>query len=143
MGYYIQQTDSDIFIPKELFPLALQAIKKIMLDTKKMNGGSWDADGPQERWYSWVDTSEVLKAETLKDALDAWRWEAYLSEGGDIADLTFVGEKSGQDEILLNVIAPYVKEGSYVSMRGEDGELWRWYFDGERCVEKYGRVVYE
>jgi hypothetical protein len=142
MGYYISQTDSEFFIPKEVFALALQDIKSIMGNTNDMMGGSWGGEKPPEKWYSWVDTESVLKAETLKDALDAWRWEACLSGEGDIIDLTFGGEKSGQDEVILSTIARYVKDGSYICMRGEDGELWRWYFDGNRCVEQYGRVVY-
>lgn len=143
MGYYISQTDSKFFIPKEVFPLALQDIKSIMGNTDDMNGGSFGGDRPPEKWYSWVNTETVLEANNLKDALHAWRWEAYLSEEGDITDINFVGEKSGQEEVLFNIIARYVKDGSYVSMRGEDGEMWRWYFDGERCIEQYGRVVYE
>lgn len=142
MGYYISQVDSKFFIPKELFGPALAAIREVMYDSDSMQGGAWNAEGRSERWYSWVSTEEVMKAETLKEALWAWRWEAYIDENGDIADISFQGEKSGQEEVLWRALAPHVKDGSYICMRGEDGEHWRWFFQNRRCNEQYGRIVY-
>lgn len=138
MGYYIQQTEDRFFIPKEFHGLALAAIKDFM--TKKYS----DSDGEYIGWFSWVNTQEVVSAKTLHDALYAWRWEAYPSDGeSDIESIHFLGEKSGQDEELFRVLAPYVKEGSYIAMRGEEGDLWRWYFDGQTCREQEGRVVWD
>lgn len=143
MGYYMNQEETNFFIPKEYHGLMLQKIKSLMVDTDAMRGGSWGGGGVVEKWYSWVHTQTVLEAVTVQDALKAWRWEPDLNEEGDIVYLSFIGEKSGQDDVILNAIAPYVKEGSYISMRGEDGALWQWFFDGKELKEKYGRVVYE
>jgi hypothetical protein len=143
VGYYITQQDSKFFIPKELFGPALATIKELMQDTDSMVGGSWNEDGTSQRWFAWVSTEEVMQSETLKDALWAWRWEAFIDDNGDIADLSFQGEKSGQEAVLFEALSPHVKEGSYICMRGEDGEHWRWFFRDNRCIEQSGRIVYE
>jgi hypothetical protein len=143
MGYCMDMQDCKFHIPAAHFADALAAIKALMHNTEAMTGGSWSGGVMVERWYSWVNTNEVLEAETLSDALAAWRWEAHLSENGDVTYLYFRGEKSGQDDVLFRAIAPYVTSGSYVCMRGEDGALWRWYFEGGRCIEQEGRVFYE
>jgi hypothetical protein len=143
MGYCMWQDDCDFVIKAANFPAALQAIKDLMVNKEEMDGGSWSGGVMVERWYSWVHTDAVMESETLIDALSAWRWDAEERENGDIYFISFTGEKSGQDEILFRAIAPYVKNGSYICMRGEDGALWRWYFDGGVCKEQEGRVIYE
>lgn len=143
MGYYMDMQDCKFHIPAAHFADALSAIKALMHDTGAMHGGAWSGGEKVERWYSWVNNSAVLEAETLADALSAWRWDAHLSDNGDVSYLYFRGEKAGQDDVLFRAIAPYVTSGSYVCMRGEDGALWRWYFEGGRCLEQEGKVFYE
>ena len=143
MGYYIEQTDSKFFIPHTDFDKALTAIKAIMYSQDKMRGGSWGPDGKTERWYAWVNTDEVLQSQTLVEALDCWRWKARTDSFDNVCGIEFAGEKSGQDDLLFDAIAPYVESGSYVVMRGEDGEVWRWYFEEGTCVEQAGRVSYQ
>lgn len=140
MGYCMTQTDTRFFIPQEFHGLALAAIKELMLEKYTADNGM-----SVIRSYRWVGTDEVVQSQTLQDALHAWRWEVpyHPNDSGDIDGLYFRGEKSGADNTLFRVLAPYVKEGSYISMRGEDGALWRWYFDGQRCIEQHGRVVWE
>ena len=143
MGYCMDQTDSKFHIPASKFTDALAAVKALMLDTASMSGGSWTGGDKVERWYALVNTESVLEAETLTDALYAWRWRAYTNDSEDIAIIYFHGEKSGQDDILFKAIAPYVTAGSHVAMHGEDGAVWRWYFDGTNCIKQKGKVVYE
>jgi len=143
MGYCIEMTEGNFHIPAAKFGDALAAVKALILNTDAMHGGSYEGGERVERWYSWVNNAAVLESETLVDALDAWRWEAYCGDSEDISLIYFRGEKLGQDDILFRALAPYVTAGSYVAMRGEDGALWRWYFDGTNCIEQEGRVVYE
>jgi hypothetical protein len=139
MGYCMHQTEASFFIPKEYHGIALAAIKDFMLKQHTADSGMQVI-----RSYSFVNTEEVVQSQKLQDALYAWRWEADSDDGNeDIDGIYFRGEKSGEDEYLFRVLAPYVKEGSYISMRGEDDALWRWYFDGQKCIEQYGRVIWE
>jgi hypothetical protein len=138
MGYYVKNTESHFFIPKEYHGMALQAIKDFMLKTYTADSG----DQVIRSFYR-VSTDDVVSSDTLFDALNAWRWDAYTEENGDIIDLSFDGEKLGEDELLFHVISPYVKEGSFIVMHGDDNYTWRWYFNGKTCKEQAGRIIWE
>lgn len=136
MGYCIRQREScfEVFNKES----ALAAIKALATQTHRMNGGSSDGS----RWFSWVNTSEFLNAKTFEEAMRAWRWD-YGDEDFETAWLDFTGEKSGDDKILFDAIAPFVKAGSYIEMEGEDGEIWRWCFNGHSCETCTGRVTFD
>jgi len=129
-------------IPAASFGEALSAIKSLMTDTSNMAGSCFGGGVEMGRWYAWVHTETVLQSQTLMEALEAWRWMPFINNDGDIDHISFRGEKMGQDEVLFQALAPYVTSDSYIAMRGEDGALWRWYFQNGSCLEQEGRVVY-
>lgn len=129
MGYCIEQMESEFAIPSENFDQALSAVKGMM-------------DGYPTPYYSWVVNEEVTHAKSLVEALWAWRWEAVVKEG-DIHFIVFCGEKLGADDHLFRVLAPFVRSGSYISFRGEDGALWQFYFENGTMRERQGRVIFE
>ena len=81
---------------------------------------------------------------TVSGALMDHGWEPGFNDNGDIVYLSFIGEKASDEdeEIVLKAIAPYVRELSYIGMRGEDGDMWRWYFVGGKCYELYATIVW-
>jgi hypothetical protein len=100
----------------------LEALKAIKLLVGKETIS--DASG---KHFSWVNTEDFSNARYIEDALEAWRWEVeFDDESNDIVGINFSGEK---------LIAPYVEAGSYIQMQGEDGEMWRWVFDGATVKE--------
>lgn len=136
MGYCMSMEECDFRILKENFSKALKAVKGLA-------GKETIRDG-SGRHFSWVDTAEFMNAGTLEAALTAWRWHPLIDTSyGHIIDLEWEGEKSGDDEILFDAIAPFVEKGSYIQMIGEDGYRWRWKFDGKKCVEVGSRVVWD
>lgn len=58
----------------------------------------------------------------------------------DIIDIDFMSECLGSNKELFDVIAPYVEKDSYIEMSGEEGEIWRWVFDGKDYQEKEPNV---
>lgn len=86
--------------------------------------------------FAWVETKTLERASCVEDHLREWRWRPVLNDQGDIAGLHFEGEKLGDDKQLLDALAPFVDAGSFLVMHGEDGAVWRWYFDGSTCVEQ-------
>ena len=54
---------------------------------------------------------------------------------GNITDLDFTGEKLWDHDEMFKEIAPYVEDGSYIEMHGEDGSMWRWVFKNGVCHE--------
>lgn len=124
MGYGMSQTDSSFFIAKKDRTKVKAAIKALMSRPGE----------PRDRTFRWVDTATVLGARTVDEQLQEWRWSTEYDDSGNIVDLVHDGEKMGDDIELFKAIAPYVKPGSYIDMMGEDGNDWRWYFDGVTCL---------
>ena len=58
-----------------------------------------------------------------------------LNAEGDITAIEFQGEKLRDDYEMFQKIAPFVRDGSFLEMMGEDGALWRWVFRNGRCQE--------
>lgn len=98
----------------------------------------------KDKRYSWVDDN-FHKINDLKDILEAWRWSPGFNEAGsgDIEEIEFTGEKAGDDFVLFDAIASFVEKGSFIEMVGEDGEMWRWLFDGKHCSEQKAKITYE
>lgn len=117
MGYTVRLEDSNFFIRKENFHKVVEIIHSI---------------GGGKQSFDWVDRS-YLKTDNLLRIFDCWRWEARMDGEGNISDLRFNGQSLGDDLLLFQYIAPYVLKGSFIQMRGEDSEIWRWFFDGENC----------
>lgn len=126
MGYCMNQGDSRIFIAKSNREELHQCLITMAQYAHKAHHGH----------FSWVDTSTLEKARNDLEALEEWRWDAGVNAAGDIVSLDFTGEKLGDDLTMFKVIAPLVKQGSFIVMHGEDGESWRWYFNGETCLEQ-------
>jgi len=95
--------------------------------------------------------NEVFKGQyelgCIEDLLDELGFEAEEYDySGDIITLDWTGNQyKYSDETLkvFNVIAPYVRKGSYIHMYDEDGVHFRWYFDGKNCIEQPARYVFD
>jgi hypothetical protein len=130
MGYYMNQRASKFRIPKDKIPLALAAVRALLANDAAMGGGSWGPNGKVEKWFAWVDMAGFANADTLEKALTAWRWVGFVDDAtGDLISLDFNGEKLGDDATLLEALAPFVDDGSYIEMSGEEGTIWRWVFN--------------
>lgn len=123
MSYGMKQRGSNFFIAAENKPAALEAIKEL-----------------SGRHFDWVKT--FIDARTLEIALQAWRWGTETDDENNIMEITFEGQNSGDEKILFTAIAPFVREGSYIEMVGEEGDLWRWTFKGGQMEEQSGRISF-
>lgn len=121
MGYCIQQLESKIHISAANMPKVLDALNALARRGER---------------FSWVSPAILAQARTVKEHLEEWRWRSVQDASGNIVALHFEGEKLGSDKTLFNAIAPYVTARSHIVMQGEDGETWRWYFDGSKCHEE-------
>jgi hypothetical protein len=122
MGYCISLTDSDFRIPASKKAEALAAMKK--MDPSVKGRGFWD----NKRQWSWVDQEDIERAQSLEEAMTQWRYCPQIDVEGNIRRIDFEGEKIGQEDELFAVLAPFVEDGSFIEMQGEDGAMWRWVF---------------
>ncbi len=134
MGYCIKMTDSKFGIKKENFENALKALKKVFIPEEMTV-----TDFVKEReipHFRWVSTDAVLNTTDILNALMHIRYKPVLDENGDIANVEFTGEKSGDERVFFTALAPFVEKGSYLAFEGEDGNRWTWKFDGKTVTEE-------
>ena len=124
MGYLIKSIHSSFFLSNENKSKAYDTIKEWVTD---------EEDGIIYGDFLWVDIDLLEEATTIEEQLKAWRWSPKNDSYGNIISVEFVGEKEGEDEEFLSVLAPYVRPNSYIEMEGEDGAMWKWIFDGKCC----------
>ena len=129
MGYYIENRAVEGFIIKE------ENIEKAV---KALNDL-----GESNVRLSWV-CEDVLANETnIVELMDECRWNGFINDDGDYELEYFTGEKYGSDDTIFNVLAPFVEEGAYIEMQGEEGELWRWKFTDGQCKEITPKITWE
>ena len=130
MGYYIDNCGCIFKMKKANAGKALAAIKELFSRPGYIAG--------------WVDTKTVLDAETFEEALGEARFDVYGISDEFYDAIWFNGEKySGKEEDVLNAISPFVEDGSYIEMSGEEGERWRWIFHKDGVEEKYAQIVWD
>ncbi|KKM85108.1 hypothetical protein LCGC14_1292370 [marine sediment metagenome] len=127
MGYYMYQEDTQFFMKKDDLQYALAAVRGLV-GRETIN----DSSGYH---YPWVDNSFRERTD-FRDIMDDWRWEIEQDVDESVVGLEFLGEKLGDDELLFDTIAPWVKDGSFIEMRGEDGSMWRWEFNDGKLEER-------
>lgn len=88
----------------------------------------------------WADVSDCR---LLPDVMRHLRWELVFSPEGDVSDIRFEGEKLWGDDKLFAALAPFVRDGSYIEMVGEDGHRWRWTFKDGKMTKRSGVMVWK
>ena len=135
MGYYINIVDHDVVIPTDRMASALHELKAMAMNKDKMGGGGFTGVGePVEQWFSWVDMQQLANAETLIEAFDAWRYDFVKYNDGVVLE-NFEGEKLGDDAFLWETLAPFIKDGGFMEVHGEDQYYWRWKFNDGKFRE--------
>jgi hypothetical protein len=137
MGYNVDLVDSDFTIPES--KEVLEALRAMPTKYHSlMRGGSSSG----EKWFSWMNNKEIENATTAQEIFEGLGFECSTEywRGGDELTTAFklVGysSKTGQEDLFLAVVAPFVAEGSYTEWQGEDGERWRYtQDDGKLCVQ--------
>ena len=117
MGYCMSKDEASFMIRHENKAKALEKVK----DWAKKQGR-----------LAWIDDSD-FEEETLEKVLENIRWKVELDKFYNIVDIDFTGEKLGDETKIFGSFAEFVEPGSYIQMTGEDGDKWRWVFDGKEC----------
>lgn len=119
MGYYVQMTDADFTIPERADVLAaihdmdtrLHAIKR---------GGSSNGD----KWFSWMP-QDLTQFESVRAVFEDLGFEC-SAVGEEAFRLDAYDNKTGQEDLFLAVVAPFVADDSYTEWQGEDGVCFRY-----------------
>lgn len=140
MGYYVDIDECNIFIDKNHFNDCYKAMCALNDHDDLKNGGSYggEIDGKSQRpeglnyrpakWFSWMDANYPETCPTFTNILHSLGFDPSFDEEGNLIYLRY-SSKIGQEELFFNTIAEYIRPGSFITWRGEDGDMWQWYFD--------------
>lgn len=101
----------------------------------------WSAE-EKRSWVEHSNMEEAYKKGDIEGMFDELGWYICFDPQENIDTIEFHQEKMGDEELWLREIAPFVEEGSYLQMRGEDGEMWRWVFYAKRFFTEDATVVW-
>lgn len=130
MGYYMNQIEANFTIKKEYVDKAYNALKELF--------------SKGDTSLAWINNKVASNSKSFTEIMLKCRWQVESNEEGDYDTIYFNGEKCGGDEeVVLDTIAPYVENDSYIQMQGEDGEQWRWVFNNGEVIEKHAKLIWE
>jgi hypothetical protein len=148
MGYNIEIMDSDAYIPADQIEAACRGMEPMMQPeqvAKNGQGGSWGGGVQSQVWYSWVDDKvcrDLLARNDLKSFLEHWGFDCFKDTNGDL-HIDHYDSKSGQEDLMLQNLAPFVAKDTSIAWRGEDGAMWMNVFDGTHMLEKTAKITWE
>ena len=146
MGYCMESKNCNICIPNSKVKHALMAINELHkpeVRNKQASGGRYSGGETLEKWYSWVTNPGPDGFNTIEEAIKEWRYSCHTTEDGDVYIDWFDGQKSGDDNIFFEALAPYIEDGGEIEFVGEDGYHWKYCFDGKEMIELEGKIIWE
>ena len=121
MSYNMIQQDTQFFMDKPNLEAACQALQSAAADCK------------------WFDMSNDY---SLENGVYQFGWSLDFDDNGNVNSIEHLLTYSSDEKRLFDAIAPYVKPGSYIQMVGEDDTIWRWFFDGTRCIKQIPTFIW-
>lgn len=142
MGYYVSTREVDVTVPADKVDAAFEAVKELNKHDNMKRGGSWGATGRSQAWFSWMDPDYDKTAAGLADVFTMLGFEDSEYREDDTFVLGAYDSKTGQEDLFLETIAPFVADGSHIMWEGEDGELWVNVFDQGAMETKNVKIVW-
>lgn len=149
MGYYISEIEEEITIKKDNIVPAFRALTmfaktKLRTETPHSlalpDGVSFTNGNSANIYFGGqpVDTDDLIVV------MRNMSFEPYIDDVGDLIAFNYAGEKWYQQiEDFADVIAPFVEPDSHIDFEGEQGEYFRYAFDGKTMREKAGTIEWE
>lgn len=137
MGYNVNTTGIKFTIPADKLDAACQALKDLNKDPNADKSGSREGRPS----FSWMPENYDETMHTAEEILKALGFQTWTENDGGLS-LSGYADKTGDEDVFLEALAPFVPDGSYVNWEGEDGEHWQLWFEGGVMVQKAGSVVY-
>jgi hypothetical protein len=144
MGYYVRTMDNhtEFFMDKKHFDDAYKTMCALNDRDEAKRGGRFGGEGIDSksprpagmdyhpaRWFSWLQADYPNHYKTAPELLEGIGFTISYDADGNINGLSY-DDKTGQEELFLEAIAPYVREGSRLVWQGEDGAIYAFGFGG-------------
>ena len=95
---------------------------------------AWRAEFIRNEW-SGPYRDSLPRAHDLGELLLRHSWQAIFAPDGSCVGIGYEGESSREEEGMFTMLAPFVAAGSFVEFIGEEGGMWRYYFDGSAVMQ--------
>jgi hypothetical protein len=118
MGYYVEMSEADFTIPER--EDVLNALREMPVKYKSLQRGGTH--------FAWMSNEEIENAESVQAIFESLGFDCN-DYGNKTFGLYSYNDKTGQEDLFLAVVAPFVEKDSYTQWRGEDGEVWRFTVD--------------
>jgi len=144
MGYYIGTEDVNIFLDKKYFDDVYKKMCELNDFHELKRGGSFGANTdevegdryPRNKWFSWMEYNYPEIYSDMESILQALGIEFTLDDDGNLVSLWY-HDKSGNEDYFFSCFAGFVKDGSYINMKGEESE------DYYRYIFKDGKMIHQ
>ena len=150
MGYSVEVMDAAVRIAPENCEEAVSLFVKLMKKASDDgSGGSWAEGERVARFYSWVNTTDVLESlknpeqslpGNIADAFSHWGYSFSADPTKGVEWDYRERDKWGDDDALWLALSPCLDEGSFIEFRGECGHMWRYEFDGNSLQDFVGHI---
>jgi hypothetical protein len=157
MGYYVDGY-GHLTIEKVRLGDAYKALCALNDKDEIKRGGRTGGDAPDQksprpagltyhpaRWFSWLDANYP---DTCSDLLSILRMLGFDVEEQDAPNDDLIrweirySNKTGQEELFTEALAPYVVDGE-IYWSGEEGEKWREVFEEGSYKRQFAVTTYE
>lgn len=151
MGYFISTIDACFVLERENYGKAFRAVCELNARDELKTGGRHPATevkpedskslGNPNVWFAWMPWDYDVTCSGIVEVFETLGFDVIEDVRG-ISCLWYDG-KSGAEEVFFEAVAPYVKEGSSITLQGEDGALIRYSFDGKGVEQSFGEDFQE
>lgn len=94
-----------------------------------------------------IEAATGSSYDNIVDAFECNRYYAKFDRRGNVSIEEFTGEKLNfgdcDDEGLWETVGPFIDANGYIECLGEDGDKWRWTFDGEAMIRKDPKIEWD
>lgn len=144
MGYYIGTEDVNIFLDKKYFDDVYKKMCELNDFHELKRGGSFGANTdevegdryPRNKWFSWMEYNYPEIYSDMNSILIALGFDVEYDKEGNLVGLGY-WDKSGSEDYFFSCFAGFVKDGSFINMKGEESE------DYYRYIFKDGKMIHQ
>lgn len=160
MGYYVYiescLSPNDLLIKKENFAEAYNNLCWLNTNPEfdiMKSGGTYSGEGDARhkrpdgldyhpnKWYSWMPADYHKKCKTLQEILTEIGFHITEEKDVGIVSLDY-SNKTGNEDIFLCALAPFIEHGSEIVWVGEDNEKWKHSFRDGRMYFHRSKVLF-
>lgn len=90
-----------------------------------------------------ISNNSIIKAENIEEIFEEIGYILIFNEDVNTYEIDYMhNEKLGDEQDIFNIIAPYIPKDLYLEYNTDDGNLFRYVFDGHNCVVKYPKIIW-